>query len=129
MSQDYIIWLINDKAYELDLQDADTADKYEAAFKRMGEDEKSMPKDGTASDKIRAYHKIFVNLYDFLFGEGAGTAILGESANTRICNEVYDSFLSFVSKQKSQSLEFRNSITSRFSAERAQRGKKPVPPK
>ena len=114
-------WEINGKTYELDLEDADTADRYESAFDLMEKEEKQMPKDGKMSDRIRAYCKIFENLYDRIFGEGSGKAILGEKANTRICNEVYDDFLRFVSTQKQESLDFQNSMVSKYSPNRAQR--------
>lgn len=121
MSQVNTKWEINGKTFELDLEDADTAERYEEAFDKMGDEEKKMPKDGKASEKIRAYCKLFENLYDRLFGEGSGKAILGEKANTRICNEVYDDFLNFVSTQKSQTLAQQSSIVSKYSPNRAQR--------
>ena len=114
-------WEINGLTFELDLDDADTAERYEEAFELMTVEEKKMPKDGKLSDKIRAYCKLFENLYDKLFGEGSGKAILGEKANTRTCNEVYDNFLAFVANQKSESLAFQNSVVSKYSPNRAQR--------
>lgn len=114
-------WEINGLTYELDLEDADTAERYESAFDLMEKEEKQMPKDGKNSEKIRAYCKLFENLYDRIFGKGSGKAILGEKANTRICNEVYDAFLNFVATQKSESLAFQNSMVNKYSPNRAQR--------
>lgn len=121
MSQVNTMWEINGQTFELDLEDADTAERYEEAFYKMEAEEKQMTKVGKLSEKIRAYSKLFENLYDRLFGEGSGKAILGEKANTRTCNEIYDSFLNFVSTQKSQSLEQQNSMVSKYSPNRAQR--------
>lgn len=121
MSQINTKWEINGLTFELDLEDAETAERYEEAFDLMEQEEKQMAKDGKLSEKIRAYCKLFEHLYDRLFGEGSGTAILGEKANTRICNEVYDDFLHFVSTQKSESLAFQNSMVSKYSPNRAQR--------
>lgn len=114
-------WEINGLTFELDLEDADTAERYENAFDQMAAEEKKMPKDGKLSEQIRAYCKLFENLYDNLFGEGAGKAILTDKANTRICNEVYDSFLAFVAKQKNESMAFQNSMVNKYSPNRAQR--------
>jgi hypothetical protein len=121
MSQINTKWEINGLTFELDLEDADTAERYEAAFDQMEVDEKQMPKDGKPSAKIRAYCKLFEDLYDRIFGEGSGKAILGDKANTRICNEVYDDFLAFVTKQKQETLDFQNSMVNKYSPNRAQR--------
>ena len=114
-------WEINGLVFGLDLEDADTAERYEEAFEKMEAEEKLMPKDGKLSDKIRSYSALFEHLYDNLFGEGSGKAILGDKANTRICNEVYDSFLNFVANQKNDALAYQNSLTSKYSPNRAQR--------
>lgn len=114
-------WEINGLTFELDLEDAETAELYETAFDLMEKEEKQMDKAGKMSEKIRAYCKLFENLYDRLFGEGSGKAILGDKPNTRICNEVYDNFLSFVATQKEQTLAFQNSMVSKYSPNRAQR--------
>lgn len=121
MSQVNTKWEINGKTYELDLEDAETAERYESAFEMMDKEEKQMPKDGKPSERIRSYCKLFENLYDRIFGDGSGKAILGDKANTRICNEVYDDFLRFVSFQKQESLAFQNSLVSKYSPNRAQR--------
>lgn len=121
MSQVNTKWEVNGKTYELDLEDADTAELYESAFDLMDKEEKQMPKDGKPSERIRAYCKLFENLYDRIFGEGSGKAILGEKANTRICNEIYDDFLNFVATQKQETLAFQNSMVNKYSPNRAQR--------
>lgn len=121
MSQVNTKWEINGKSYELDLQDAETAERYEEVFDQLGKEEKSLPKDGKPSVRIRAYWQLFVNLFDRLFGKGSGVAIVGEKANVRVCNEVYDDFLNFVTKQKQESLDYQNSIVNKYSPNRAQR--------
>lgn len=121
MSQIKTEWEVNGCVLELDLQDAETAERYEIAFDKMTEEEKLMPKDGKPSEQIRAYHKLFVNLYDNLFGNGTGIKILGEKANTRICNETYEDFLAFVAEQKNATLEMQNNMIDRYSPNRAQR--------
>ena len=126
MSQINTVWEVNGNSFELDLQDAEVAERYETAFDKMGEEEKLLPKDGKNSEIIKAYHMMFVHLYDRLFGEGSGVKIVGEKANSRVCNEVYYDFLNFVSEQKNSTLSMQNSIISRYSPNRAQRraGKK-----
>lgn len=113
MSQPEIIWKINDYEFELDLYDADTADRYEQAFEKMAVKEKALPKDGKLSEYTRAYCNMFKELYDDLFGKGAGEKILGDKANIRICNEIYLKFLDFVSEQKSVITEYKNNLNER----------------
>lgn len=121
MSQVNTIWEVNGYSYELDLQDAETAEIYEEAFAKMEDEEKAMPKDGKPSEQIRAYCKLFENLYDRLFGEGSGKNILGGKANTRICNDVYSDFLNFVATQKQATIDQQNSLINKYSPNRAQR--------
>ena len=121
MSQTNTLWEINGQSFEFDLQDADTAEKYENAFADMGEREKVLPKDGKPSEYIKAYHKMFVSLYDDVLGDGCGVKIVGEKANARICNEAYESFLEFVAKQKASTMEQQNNLINKFSPNRAQR--------
>lgn len=114
-------WEINGLSLELDLEDANAAERYEDAFDKMDQEEKQLPKDGKLSAQIRAYCQLFVNLYDRIFGEGTGHVILGDAANTRICNDVYDKFLAFVSAQRTASSDQMNTIISKYSPNRAQR--------
>lgn len=121
MSQVNTMWEINGLSYELDLQDAETAERYEDAFDKMADEEKNLSKAGKLSERIRAYCDLFTNLYDRLFGEGSGKAILGDKANIRTCNEIYDDFLAFVAKQRDETLAFQNNMVNKYSPNRAQR--------
>ena len=63
-------WEINGLNLELDLENADCMERYENAFEEMKKEENEVPKDGKASMRIRAYCRLFRNLYDNIFGEG-----------------------------------------------------------
>lgn len=115
------VWHINGFDFELDMQDADTLDRYEAAFVKMSENEKKLPKDGKASDRVRAYCNLFRMLYDDIFGAGSAEKILGTSNNARVVNEVYEQFLEFVNSQRSVIADTQNRLLERFSPNRAQR--------
>lgn len=114
-------WEINGHSFVLDLEDAETAERYENAFDKMAEAEKLLPKDGKMSVRIRAYCDLFKSLYDDIFGPGSGEKILGNKDNTRICNEVYDHFLAFVVKQRDSSAATTTALVSKYSPNRAQR--------
>lgn len=106
VSENLFVWQVNGISLELDLEDAGDAEKYEAAFKQMSEDEKEMKKATEAvetsnlAEKIRDYCKMMRNLYDNIFGNGTSDRIFnGIKENTRKYDEVYEDFLSFVKKQ------------------------------
>lgn len=97
------IWKVNGLELHLDIEDADTVEKYEAAMDQL---EADFPKDKSAGAVvyIRAYCKAFRTLYDTLFGAGTAAQIFdGIPDNTRKYTAVYGEFLAFVSKQAAQS--------------------------
>ena len=119
--QDNTVWTINGHSFVLDMQDAETAERYESAFAQMEKAEKALPKDGKYSENIRAYCGIFRKLFCALFGEGADVKIMGEKDNTRTAIEAYENLLEFVSGQTATLVETQNRVITRFSPNRAQR--------
>lgn len=120
-SHDATVWRINGHEFVLDIQDADTAERYEEAFSRMGQEEKNLPKDGKHSAWLRAYCGMFRNLFDHIFGNGAAVKILGEKDNTRVATETYEDFLNFIAAQQEPLAALQNRVINRFSPNRAQR--------
>ncbi len=116
-----IIWEYNGHKFELDLYDEETSKRYEKAFQEMEKDEHNMPKTGSSSTIIRAYYQMFINLYDRIFGQGAGIKILGNKANARICNIAYEKFIEFANKQKQSMTNFGTDLRTKYSANRANR--------
>lgn len=121
MSQTNTTWEINGKTYELDVYDEETAEKYQNAFKILEKEEIALSKDGELTEQIRNYCQIFYNLFDNIFGEGAGEDILGKSRNVNRCNATYDSFLDFVKKQKIAVVNFKTEIASKYSNRQTRR--------
>ncbi len=119
------IWEINGLSLELNLEDADCMERYENAFDKMSEEEKQLPKDGKSSVQIRAYCRLFRDLYDRLFGEGTSEKIFkGIPDNTDVYDEVYYSFLDFVTAQKVAAKTKRNEKLSKYRGNRRQRRNK-----
>lgn len=114
-------WEYNGNKFELDVGDADEADHLEEVFKRFDAAEKSLQKDGGLGDMIRRYDKLFRDLYDDLFGVGAGDAILGERKNMNNCDNSFESFLAFIDGQNSHFIARMANINARYSGNRAQR--------
>ncbi len=116
------IWEINGLCLELNLEDADCMERYENAFNKMSEEEKRLPKDGKASVRIRAYCRLFRNLYDRIFGEGTSDKIFEDIPdNTDKYDEIYFSFLRFVTAQKTAAAEKRAERISEYRPNRQQR--------
>lgn len=114
-------WEYNGNKFELDLGDADDADHLEQVFGRFSVAEKALQKAGGLGDMVRGYDKLFRDFYDYLFGAGAGDAILGERKNMNNCDNAFDSFLAFIDGQNSHFIARMASINTRYSGNRAQR--------
>ena len=67
MENNYI-WSINGCEFEVDMEDADTAERYVSALKIL-ENSQNI-KVNSLSEKIRAYCKAFREFYDTFLGEG-----------------------------------------------------------
>lgn len=101
--EDLTTWKINGLELSLDIEDADTVEKYESAMEQLEADFPKDKSDGAAA-YIRAYCKAFRTLYDSLFGDGTAARIFADvTDNVRKYTAVYGDFLAFVSKQAAQS--------------------------
>lgn len=118
-------WEINGLNLELDLEDADCMERYENAFEEMKKEENEVPKDGKASMRIRAYCRLFRNLYDNIFGEGTSEKIFKDIPdNTDAYDKIYFEFLEFVTAQRTSAAETRNERMSKYRLNRKQRRSK-----
>lgn len=116
------VWEINGLSLELDLGDADVMERYEKAFEEMADTEKLLPKDGKASEKIRAYCNVFRRLFDKIFGSGSSEKLFdGVPVKTSAYEEVYFSFLEFAEKQLVDYEKQRAQRLSRYIPDRQQR--------
>lgn len=123
MSQNNLkVWEINSVSLPLDLEDVDVMERYENAFQQMQQDEISIPKDGKASDRIRAYCNLYRKLYDNLFGEGTADKIFdGQPMSAAVYESAYLSFLDFVRAQTAAANERRNALLTKYQPNRAQK--------
>ena len=121
-----IIWEVNGLALELDMSDYDTAVKYREAFDLMSEESKGFKDDGDGDPELlKEYSLLFYRLFDRIFGDGTGEKIFGGKYNPRVCDEVYESFLTFVHTQKDATQKQRLEIISKYKpAKTARRAKK-----
>ena len=116
------VWEINGLSLEIDLRDADCMERYENAFDKMSEEEKQVPKDGRGSVRIRAYCRLFRDLYDRIFGEGTSEKIFKDIPdNTDLYDEIYFKFLDFVTAQKNAAVEAKSEKMTKYRPNRQQR--------
>lgn len=90
------VWQINGMEFPYDFDDLEAIERYEKAFKTMKVKADQMPKDGTRSSQIKLYCEAIFKLFDDLFGKGTADKLFQGKINSRICDEVYESFLNFV---------------------------------
>ena len=104
-------WVINEQAFEMDLTDADFAEKYQSAFETLATEEEKLPKDGRLSEILKANCGIYYNLFDNIFGEGSGQKIFAGKMSISLCEVVFDDFFSFCQKEVGRMTQLR---TKRF---------------
>lgn len=116
------IWEINGQSLELDLTDADVVERYENAFADMDSAEKLIPKDGKASDRIRACCNLFKKLFDTIFGEGTSDKVFeGVPTSISAYEEIYYSFLDFAQAQFEEDAKKRAARLTKYTPNRQQR--------
>ena len=104
------IWSINGLELEMDLDDAETLEKYEEAFTEMDIQEKEFPKDGKTSEIVRRYCDLYYRLFENLFGKDDADKIVQKKYHMGQWEEVYASFLKFASLQMNAINARRNAI-------------------
>lgn len=104
------IWSINGLELEMDLDDAETLEKYEKAFTEMDIQEKEFPKDGKTSEIVRRYCDLYYRLFENLFGKDDADKMVQKKYHMGQWEEVYASFLKFASLQMHAINERRNAV-------------------
>ena len=116
------IWDINNIELELDMEDADTAERYNSALGILKEADEVKNTDVDYVSSIRQYCAIFRKFYDFLFGDGTSAKIFADiKDNTRKYDEVYESFLDFIRIQRIEADNRVSRMIQRYSPKRAKK--------
>ena len=95
------LWRVNDLEFELDLMDADQAERYQLAFESLAQTEAELPKDGNLANIIRANCNLYYKLFDDIFGDNTGNKIFAGKKNIQTCEKVFDNFFDFCQKEVS----------------------------
>lgn len=81
---------INNIELELDLFDADVAEKYENAVKNLQEKEKKNSVEGkTFSQIIRSQCILIFDFFNDIWGEGTDKKIFGNKTNYKVCENAF----------------------------------------
>lgn len=116
-------WEINGLSLDFDMEDLETAERYETAFALMADEEKQIAGlNGKMSDRIRAYCDMYLHLFENLFGEETARQIFAnQRMNTRVYEEIYLSFLQFCQNSVLAAADRRRKSVSTLGANRQQR--------
>lgn len=107
-------WEYNGVTLEVDLQDLEFAEKYEAAFLRMEEDEKSVRKAGKTSEIIREYSEMYYRLFDGIYGQGTADKLFSGRKNVRMCDEAYAAFIGAAKSDVADARQRRSEFVARY---------------
>ena len=108
---------INDVELELDLMDADMADKYEKAYRKMQRDVANIPKNLSLADSIRKQCQLIFTFFDEVFTEGTSKKIFGNRTNLRECIKAVETIIDHINKDAEEA----NKIINKYSPNRATR--------
>lgn len=110
---------INGVELELDIFDADVAEKYDKAIKKVmniEEDTKSM----SIGEGIRTQCKAIFNVFDELFGQGTHERVFGDKVNLLECLKAFEALIAGIN-EKNKEIEL---IANKYSSNRVQRRSK-----
>lgn len=107
-------WNYNNMEFEVDLQDADFAERYEAAFERMALDEKKVQKAGKNSEVIRGYCGLFFNLFDDIYGAGTSQKLFEGKINAGLCDQAYAAFIGAARQCNQEAAQQRTQMMSQY---------------
>lgn len=108
------LWKWNDVELEVDFEDVDFQERYEKAFDKMEGIEKELQKVGKLSEMTKEYCEMFWTLYDDIFGEGTAEKLFNGKKHSGMCEECYDSFITFCSEQVKEINKKRNSKFAKY---------------
>lgn len=104
---------------DIDIFDADTAEKYEIAVKKVQEEAAAskLLESIRLSEAIRKQCNAVFNCFNTMFGDGTDRKVFGNKVNLMICLKAFEELIIHVNEQKKE-LE---KLTNKYSPNRAQK--------
>ncbi|MDU3581157.1 MAG: DUF6673 family protein [Clostridium butyricum] len=91
---------------DLDLMDADVAEKFEKATNNLQEKEKSQDLTGKGlAEIIRIQCTLIFDFFNDVWGKGTDKKIFGNKTNYRICEKAFKDVVEYAMKQKNEVLK------------------------
>ena len=115
------IWKYGNYEHELDMQNCETAKRFDEAFQSMKSKADKLNPNGKLHEILGCYCEAVYAFFDGIFGEGASGEIFSDTMNARDCTSAYESILEYVSEQSGKDTAQRYNLIERFSKNRAQR--------
>lgn len=112
---------VNGIELELDLADADMAEKAEAAIKNVQEEAGKQQSSGGLADNIRAICGLVNRCFDTIFGDGAADKIFGEKNNMVTSIDAFVALTAEIKKQGEGIQSHTQGIVAQYSPNRLQR--------
>lgn len=114
---------LNGIELELDIMDLETSEKIEKEMDIVVE-EASKAKGLRRSESIKKQCYAIFNCIDNIFGEGTHKKVFGNKVNLRECLKVFAKFVEELDKLNNEEEKELESLTSKYSPNRAQRRNK-----
>lgn len=104
---------------DLDILDADTAEKYEIAVKKVQKEaeESKVLENTSLSAMIRKQCNAIFDCFNTIFGEGTDKKVFGQKVNLMTCLKAFEELIEIANEQKKE-LE---KLTNKYSPNRIQR--------
>ncbi|MEG1892103.1 MAG: DUF6673 family protein [Clostridia bacterium] len=83
-----------------DSSECETAKRFEDGIERMREEQKLIPKDGSLSDAIGAFCRVYEHLIDGMFGDGTYMKMCGGKYSMHVTNQLYNKLISAINCQR-----------------------------
>ena len=99
---------INNVELELDLFDADVAEKYENAVKNLQEKEKKNSVEGkTLSQIIRSQCTLIFDFFNDVWGEGTDKKVFGNKTNYKVCEKAFKDVVQYTANFQKELKSFK----------------------
>lgn len=106
------------KNYDFDILDADDAERYEAALKKVKEESHTVAGEGMA-DSIRRECAVARSFFDACLGDGVSQEIFGDKMNLMEHIEVFQEFIKEANAKRSAVTELIRKYATNRAARRA----------
>lgn len=89
---------INNVELDFDLMDADTAEKYENALKKLQTAKDKINGTETLGESIRTQCNMVFDFFNEIFGIGTDKKLFGNKTNLRVCLEAVETMIEYANK-------------------------------